>query len=128
MTPDWRRVGALADFADGEVGGARVALDDGRELKLAIARRGDAVYAFFDQCPHRGAPFSELGLLDDEGNLLCGWHYWAFRLSDGAHTVLPNLVVPCYPARVQGDAVLVDITGARRPAVAGIEDPKEEDA
>ncbi len=114
--PDWRPAGRLTDFRDGAVAGARFPMDATSELALAIARRGDAVWAFADRCPHRGAPFSQLGIIDDEGHLLCQWHAWAFRLDDGRHTLLPFVCVPTYPVRIDAGVVLVDVNGARRGA------------
>lgn len=105
---DWREAGALGAFPENEPVGVELEVGEAR-LKLAVVRRGDGCHAVVDQCPHRGAPFSELGLVDDEGNLVCGWHFWAFRLSDGAHTLLPDVRLCTYPARIEGDRVLIDV-------------------
>ncbi len=110
---DWRVAGALTAFPEDEPVGVELEVD-GRALKLAIVRRaaGDC-YAVIDQCPHRGAPFSELGLVDDAGNLVCGWHFWAFRLSDGQHTLLPDVRLCTYAAKVSGDEVLINVEAPR---------------
>lgn len=68
-----------------------------------------AYYALHDRCPHRGAPFSELGLIDDDGHLLCGWHYWAFHLADGRHTQVDSVKVCTFPTRIEHDRLYVDV-------------------
>lgn len=78
-----------------------------------MVQRAGRFYALHDRCPHRGAPFSELGMIDESGNLLCGWHYWAFRLADGGHTEVEGVAVCTFPVRVTADRLEIDI--ARPP-------------
>lgn len=73
-------------------------------------QRGGRFFALHDRCPHRGAPFSELGLVDEGGNLLCGWHHWAFRLEDGGHTEVEGIAVCTFPTRVSGDRLEIDVS------------------
>ncbi|MCA9539723.1 MAG: Rieske 2Fe-2S domain-containing protein [Myxococcales bacterium] len=107
---DWRDVGPVADLPLNEPVGVVVALGATAELKLALIRREEGVCAVLDRCPHRGAPFSDLGLVDDEGHLVCGWHYWAFRLSDGEHAHVPGVRLACFPVRVNAGRVEVDVS------------------
>ncbi len=107
---DWRDLGPAAGFPEGEIVGAEVEVGE-RRLALAVVRTGDGVRVFPDQCPHRGAPFSELGILDGEGHLVCSWHYWSFRLADGQQTALPDVKLCAYPAREEGGRLLVDVEG-----------------
>ncbi len=106
---DWRPVGRLEAFPDGRVTGIEV---DGR--RLAICREGDRLFAVVDQCPHRGAPFSELGHVRD-GRLTCEWHYWQFDLASGTHCQVPSICVERWRVRVVGDAVEVDVSGPMPP-------------
>ena len=56
---------------------------------LVLVRRSDgSADAYFDECPHRGAPLS-LGRLEGE-ELVCAFHGWRFG-PDGAATCIPAL-------------------------------------
>lgn len=101
---------ALADLPADEPTGVELEAPSGRRVKVALVRRGEAVYALHDRCPHRGAPFSELGLVDEDGVLLCGWHYWGFRLEDGQHTQVESIRVCTFPTRVVDGVIEVDVS------------------
>jgi len=77
-TPDWIRVAALSEIPGEGLGHAVKA--DG--LGIAIFRYDDGLYAIEDLCPHLGFPLSE-GMMQN-GEVICGWHGWHVRLSDGA--------------------------------------------
>ena len=49
-----------------------VAFRDAGELRIG-----------FDECPHLGASLSEGRVC--KGKVVCPWHGWTYRLSDGAH-------------------------------------------
>lgn len=106
--PPWHRVGRFADLPPDEPVAVEIESEDGERLALALIRRGDEVFAVRDQCPHRGVPFSEMGLVDEEGHLICSWHYWSFDLADGRHTEEPSIRLSCYRVRVVDGAVEVD--------------------
>ena len=56
---------------------------------LVVVRHPDsAVAAFFDECPHRGAPLSLGKVVGDE--LVCAYHGWRFAF-DGSATCIPAL-------------------------------------
>jgi len=56
---------------------------------LVLIRQSDcSANAFFDECPHRGAPLSLGTLQGDE--LVCAFHGWRFGV-DGAATLIPAL-------------------------------------
>ena len=59
----------------------------GEPLVIVRGATGDAA-AYFDECPHRGAPLS-LGRLEGD-ELVCAFHGWRFG-SDGAATCIPAL-------------------------------------
>ena len=109
MSPDWRDVGPAECFPEGEPIGVEVEAPE-RQLKLAVVRHGGECHAVLDQRPHRGAPFSQLGLVDEQGHLVCSWHYWAFRLDDGSHTLLPDVSLCKYAVAEREGRVLVNIT------------------
>ena len=97
------RVGTVGEFAAGEglvveVGGRSVALFnvDG------------TYYAIDNSCPHRGGP---LGEGDLEGRVVsCPWHAWRWDVSTGANVNNPAVRVTCFPVRVEGDGIFVDLT------------------
>jgi nitrite reductase (NADH) small subunit len=62
------------------------------------------------RCPHRGAPLAELGFVHPEdGTLVCGWHYWAFRLEDGAQTHIDGIGLGAWPTRIEGGELQIDV-------------------
>ena len=57
--------------------------------RWVLARLGDGIRAFVDECPHRRAPLSA-GRVRDDGTLQCAYHGWRFG-SDGGCTLVPAL-------------------------------------
>jgi phenylpropionate dioxygenase-like ring-hydroxylating dioxygenase large terminal subunit len=49
------------------------------EVDLVVVRHDDQVSVFYGRCLHRGALMAD-GYVDGE-NLICGVHYWDYRLS-----------------------------------------------
>ena len=99
---EFRTVCRLDELTDGEVkavgGGGR---------GLALFRFGSEVYALDDFCPHMGASLA--GGCVEGGVVTCPWHAWRFRLADGAWADNPRLKIGCYPVRVEGDDVEVQV-------------------
>ena len=87
----------------------------GREFKVgdryvAIFRNNDQLYALEDMCPHAGAPLNDCPL--EDGTVICVWHGWRFRLSDGMCTNVPRgLPVATFPLTVQGQDIYVTLPG-----------------
>ncbi|MCA9546033.1 MAG: Rieske (2Fe-2S) protein [Myxococcales bacterium] len=98
---EWHPLGPLAELEADTPIGRQLDRADGTRAELVLVRHGDRVHAFHDRCPHRAAPLSTLGLVDAQaGTLICGWHYWAFRLADGAHADVPGITLCGYPTRL----------------------------
>ena len=112
----WHDVGSLAELErDGRVV-ARVA---GREVGVVLVEgepRGVR-----NRCPHHGGPLC-LGTvvrrvrgapgsytLAGEHVLRCPWHGWEFDATTGACLDEPSMRVAVYPARTDGERVLVDL-------------------
>lgn len=74
---------------------------------IALYNDGGEFYAIDDTCPHQGASLGE-GILHG-GVVICPWHAWTFTLRTGKSPHVPNLDVACYPTRLAGDAVLVEL-------------------
>jgi nitrite reductase/ring-hydroxylating ferredoxin subunit len=70
--------------AEAELGSARgIELDD---ISLLLVRRGDAIFAYENRCPHRGTSLDWLPgrFMSADGELLqCATHGALFRVEDG---------------------------------------------
>lgn len=62
-------------------------------------------YAISDCCPHQGAPLSEGHLEGD--TVICCWHAWMFNVKTGQNDMFPDLAVPKFAVRVEGEDILV---------------------
>ncbi len=74
---------------------------------VAVFLVGGHYYAIDDLCPHAGASLS--GGPVEDGIVTCPWHYWRFRLSDGAWADNPRVKTGWYPVRVVGDEIWLDV-------------------
>jgi nitrite reductase (NADH) small subunit/3-phenylpropionate/trans-cinnamate dioxygenase ferredoxin subunit len=81
-----------------------------RQKDVAIFRVGGALHAIDDVCPHMGASLS--GGFVEDGCVTCPWHYWRFRLSDGAWADNPKVKTGSYPVHVVGDDVQLELPDA----------------
>jgi nitrite reductase (NADH) small subunit/3-phenylpropionate/trans-cinnamate dioxygenase ferredoxin subunit len=99
---EFRTVCRVGELAEGE--GKTVAL--GPKL-VAVFRADGRYYAIDDCCPHMGASLS--GGYVVGGTVTCPWHAWRFRLADGAWADYPRVKIGCYPVRVEGDEVQVQV-------------------
>ncbi len=100
------RVASLADLADDTA--VQVEVDG---VPVCLARSGGEVFAVGDRCSHADVSLSE-GDVED-GAVECWLHGSRFDLRTGAPSGLPaNRPVPTYPVRIEGDDVLVDVSGA----------------
>jgi nitrite reductase (NADH) small subunit len=74
---------------------------------LALFRVGDAYFAIDDICPHMGASLS--GGYVENNIVTCPWHAWRFRVTDGAWADNPRIKIGCYPVRVVGDDLQIQV-------------------
>lgn len=77
------RLCAADEIADGAARGFTVGA---RKLRLFVARRGDALFAYWNSCPHVGTPLEWTGdeFFDRERQfLMCSTHGALFRVEDG---------------------------------------------
>jgi nitrite reductase (NADH) small subunit len=105
---EFRTVCRVGDLAEGE--GRTVEV--GNKL-VAVFRTGDGYFAIDDLCPHMGASLS--GGYVENGIVTCPWHAWRFRLADGAWADCPRIKIGCYPVRVEGDEVQVQVGERPKP-------------
>lgn len=94
---------------------AKVAdVPDGGSVVVTVLKKDVALFnvkgAFFavdDFCPHMGASLS--GGFVENGCVTCPWHYWRFRLADGAWDDNPKVKISAYAAHVVGDSVQLEL-------------------
>ncbi len=101
MEPDWIDLGELSSLPDGQP-----ALRKGSGRRFVCVRRGDAVHALDDRCPHQGYPLSEGSAQGDV--LTCAWHNWKFDVASGS-CLFGGDAVRRYPTRVVEGRVHLDI-------------------
>ena len=109
---DFQTVCKASDVKEGE--GKTVSV--GQKL-IAVFRMGESLYAIDDTCPHMGASLS--GGYVENGIVTCPWHAWRFRLTDGAWADNPRIKIGCYPVRVEGDNVQIQVSPGAAPPGKG---------
>ena len=102
---EFRRACATSDVSEGEGKTVQVA----GKLIAVFCDKGE-YHAIDDMCPHMGASLS--GGYVENGIVTCPWHAWRFRLADGAWADCPRVKIGCYPVRVEGDSILIQVEEA----------------
>ena len=97
------KVGAIA-------GGTGAAFVVGDKLVAVFNLGGGEYQAINDLCPHMGASLA--GGYVEDGCVTCPWHYWRFRLSDGAWGDNPKIKTGSYPVHVVGDDIQLELPDA----------------
>jgi len=108
-------------FGSGELreGEGRQLVIEGRSI--AVFRDGGCVRALDGICPHAGAPLGP-GTIE-EGHVVCPWHGFRFRLSDGASPDLAGVSQLAYRAVERDGRVLVEIPDEESVGEAAREAP-----
>ncbi|WP_299816116.1 glutamate synthase-related protein [uncultured Roseibium sp.] len=75
-------------------------------VDLVVVRFDDEISVFYGRCLHRGALMSD-GYVDGH-NLICGVHYWDYRLDSGVSEYNNSEALPKFNSWIEGDDVLVD--------------------
>ena len=76
------------------------------EIDLVVVRFDDTVSVFYGRCLHRGALMSD-GFVRGN-NLICGVHYWDYRLDSGVSQYNNSEALPKFSSWVEDGEVLVD--------------------
>ncbi len=76
-TTEFQTVAQDGDIPDGQ--GRCFAI---KGTMVGVFLEGGKYFAINDFCPHMGASLSDGHV--EEGAVMCPWHAWRFRLSDGA--------------------------------------------
>ena len=74
---------------------------------VAVFRTKGELFAIDDLCPHMGASLS--GGYVEDGCVTCPWHYWRFRLADGAWADNPKVKQAAYPVHEVDGAVQLEL-------------------
>ena len=99
----FRRVTSFSQLWRGEMAAHFV---DGANVLLV--RVVDTVFAYENRCAHLGLPFTD-GALDGEV-LTCGAHHYQYEACSGKGINPRTVCLRTYAVKVEGDAVLVDVT------------------
>ena len=95
-------IGKVSDIPEGEA-----VVVTARNKDVAVFRTNGQLFAIDDLCPHMGASLS--GGYVEDGCVTCPWHYWRFRLADGAWGDNPKIKTGSYPVHVVGDDVQLEL-------------------
>lgn len=77
------------------------------EVDLVVVLFDQEVSVFYGRCLHRGALMAD-GFVRGN-NLMCGVHYWDYRLDSGVSEYNNAEALPKFQSWVEGGAVLVDV-------------------
>lgn len=101
---NWVRVASVAECPSGEgrefVAGERI---------VAVFHVAGELYALDGVCPHQGGPLGKGKLA---GCIVtCPWHGWQFNVMTGQHQTSQAVRHTCFPVKVEGDNIFVDLDG-----------------
>ncbi|PVB61785.1 glutamate synthase-related protein [Labrenzia sp. 011] len=94
-------VAKLSDLPDRDPRYALVA-----DVDLVVVRFDGDVAVFYGRCLHRGALMSD-GYVDGH-NLICGVHYWDYRLDSGVSEYNNSEALPKFSSWIEDGDILVD--------------------
>jgi nitrite reductase (NADH) small subunit len=99
---DFVKVASLSELPAGsvkmvDVGGA----------SIAHYNVDGQVHATANSCPHRGGSLGEGALAG--GIISCPWHAFEYEVSSGRCLTNPNLQIACYPVKLEGQDILVQV-------------------
>jgi len=91
--------------------GARVLRVGGESIGV-FRTSNDEVFAVRDRCPHKGGPLSQ-GIVHGSC-VTCPLHDWVIDLATGQATGPDEGGTLCFPVRLEGDRIYVDVAGYDR--------------
>lgn len=74
---------------------------------VAVFNCGGEYFAINDFCPHMGASLAS-GYLEGE-TVICPWHAWRFRVTDGCWMDNPKIKTENYPLRIVDGEIQVSV-------------------
>jgi methylamine---glutamate N-methyltransferase subunit C len=76
-------------------------------VDLVVTRYDDKVSVLYGRCLHRGALMAD-GFVGDDDNLICGLHYWDYKIDTGVSAYSNSEVLHKFNAWIEDDQVWVD--------------------
>jgi 3-phenylpropionate/trans-cinnamate dioxygenase ferredoxin component len=99
------KVATLSDIGDGEVLGTEAS-----GKSVCLARVGDVVYAFTNNCSHRDFPLSDGEVDPEDCSITCEWHGARFDIRTGKALSLPaTRPIKVYDCKVEDGVIYVDV-------------------
>jgi len=95
----------IANLADLPPGAMCPATPGGKPILLC--NHEGRIHALDGLCPHRNGPLHQGNFVD--GLLICPWHAWEFRCSDGCYDYNPDIALAKYPVEIRGTEIWVDV-------------------
>src|SRR5215207_2102109 len=115
---EWHDISSAEEL---ELSGQVVARIQGREVGIVRDPTDGSLHGLRNRCPHHGGPLC-LGTVRErvagspgryelvgQSVLRCPWHGWEFDPATGQCLDEPSMRVAVYPAKAEGDRVLIDI-------------------
>lgn len=103
MNYQWHPAGPLQSFSESEIREQEVG-----GKRIALIRKGAAVYAFAAICPHGGARFCD-GWTDYSGNIVCPLHKYKFNPANGYNTSGEGYKLKTYPVDIKDGIVYIGL-------------------
>jgi nitrite reductase (NADH) small subunit/3-phenylpropionate/trans-cinnamate dioxygenase ferredoxin subunit len=99
----------LSVAKDGEIPAGQGRCFSVNGFMIGVFYENDQYFAINDYCPHMGASLSD-GHVED-GIVLCPWHAWRFRLSDGTwmDSSKSDICTATYEVRVENGEIQVHV-------------------
>jgi nitrite reductase (NADH) small subunit len=79
-----------------------------RDEPYAICNVNGAITAMYGICPHAAGPLGQ-GRIDEAGHLVCPYHEWEFDCATGRNVAVPEIAVPVFAVKIEGEDVLADV-------------------
>ena len=93
----------------GAIASGRARVFDVAGTPVAVFHSEGRYFAIHNVCPHAQGPLGE-GAFD--GTIVkCPWHGWRFDVTSGACLVTADASVATFPVKVEGDTILVGVSG-----------------
>jgi nitrite reductase/ring-hydroxylating ferredoxin subunit len=95
----------VASLSDLPAGTAKTVEAGG--TSIALYNVDGQIHATSNTCPHRGGSLGE-GVL---GGVVisCPWHAFEYEVTSGRCLTNPSLQIPCYPVKLEGQDILVQV-------------------
>ena len=116
------RLAAVSDLEEGKMVGHEY---EGR--KVLLARQHGVIYAMRNICAHRAVLLTLGDMSKLEDHTVRYWaHDYTFDLRTGQGILDPDLKIPVYEVRIEGDNVLVRLPPPATPGPQLDEEPRTE--